>query len=100
MTGKTEFDMKLSDLRNQIDSIDKQILALLNQRTSVALEIGGLKSRCPGAAVKCPQREEQVKLALQALNQGPLTNDDISEIWNEIVSASVRLQERINSEKK
>ena len=52
-------DENKTKLRNQIDSIDAQILALLKQRFEVALKIGELKKE-QGAPVQDVKREEEV----------------------------------------
>ena len=52
-------DENKTKLRNQIDVIDAQILALLKQRFEVALKIGELKKE-QGAPVQDAKREEEV----------------------------------------
>ena len=49
----------LSELRAQIDSLDQDLLALLNRRAALALEVGAVKHR-EGSAVFRPDREAQV----------------------------------------
>jgi chorismate mutase len=53
-------DDKLLPLRNQIDSIDTQILELLNQRAKVAQEVGHIKAQTR-APIFRPEREAQVR---------------------------------------
>ena len=50
---------KLAELRERIDSIDLQIVSLLNQRADVVKQVGRLK-RQAGMPVAAPQREQEV----------------------------------------
>jgi chorismate mutase / prephenate dehydratase len=81
----------LPQLRIAIDAVDQQLLALLNQRASLANEVGEIK-RAEGSVVYRPEREAQVILGLQQTNSGPLQNDNISHIWREVMSACRSLE--------
>lgn len=81
----------LAQLRTQIDAIDQQLLALLNQRACLAHEVGEVK-RLDGSAVFRPDREAQVIDTLQSANPGPLKNSSVSIIWREIMSACRALE--------
>ena len=50
---------KLLPLRQQIDAIDAEILALLNRRAQIAQEVGHVKAET-NAPVFRPEREAQV----------------------------------------
>jgi len=45
--------------RNQIDALDRDLLALLNRRAALALQVGELKKR-EGSVAFRPEREAQV----------------------------------------
>ena len=81
----------LLTLRQQIDAIDRELLALLNKRSGLSLAVGALKKR-EGSAVFRPEREAQVIDGLKAVNGGPLQTDSIAPIWREIMSASRALE--------
>jgi chorismate mutase/prephenate dehydratase len=81
----------LPELRTQIDALDLELLALLNQRASLAHEVGEIK-RVDGSAVFRPERETQVISSLQAANPGPLKNASLAVIWREIMSACRALE--------
>src|SRR3989338_11147700 len=81
----------LQQLRVKIDSVDQQLLALLNQRAALANEVGEIK-RQDGSPVFRPEREAQVIQGLQAANPGPLKGDNIAHIWREIMSACRALE--------
>ncbi|MBI3367626.1 MAG: prephenate dehydratase [Burkholderiales bacterium] len=78
-------------LREQIDSVDRDLLALLNRRAALALEVGELKKH-EGSVVFRPEREAQVIDGLKAANAGPLKNDSVAPIWREIMSACRALE--------
>jgi chorismate mutase / prephenate dehydratase len=82
---------ELLSLRAQIDSLDRELLALLNRRAGLALQVGEIKKR-EGSAVFRPEREAQVIDGLKAENQGPLPNESVAPIWREIMSASRSLE--------
>src|SRR5262249_12995663 len=84
----------LRHLRSQIDKLDLQILKLVNERASVAGEIGKFKND-QGDEVFSPAREEEVLQNVLALNEkgkGPLDNNTIRAIFREIMSGSRALQ--------
>jgi len=81
----------LASLRECIDGVDRELLALLNRRAALALEVGELKKR-EGSVVFRPEREAQVIAGLKAANPGPLHNDSVAPIWREIMSACRALE--------
>lgn len=79
---------RLLPLRDQIDSIDKQILELLNQRARAALEVGKIKQAVDAAGpILKPEREAVVIRRLQDLNQGPFTQQAVEAVWSQVISA-------------
>ncbi len=81
----------LPSLRERIDAVDRELLALLNRRAGLALEVGEIKRR-EGSVVFRPEREAQVIDGLKAVNAGPLRSDSIAPIWREIMSACRSLE--------
>ena len=81
----------LASLRIQIDSIDQQLLSLVNQRAKVAEVVGELK-RKEGSPFFRPDRVAQVIEKIQGANQGPLLNQHVASIWREIMSACLALE--------
>ncbi len=82
---------ELAQLRSQIDAVDRELLALLNRRAGLALEVGEIKKK-EGSVVFRPEREAQVIDGLKAANPGPLQNDSVAPIWREIMSACRALE--------
>ncbi|HTI17441.1 MAG TPA: prephenate dehydratase [Trinickia sp.] len=91
-----ELNSRLKPLRDRIDAIDEQLIALLNQRAAVALEVGEVK-KLYNAPVFRPEREQQVIARLQQMSGGPLANDHIGAIWREIMAASRSLERSIKA---
>ncbi|MEW5769712.1 MAG: prephenate dehydratase [Pseudomonadota bacterium] len=82
---------ELLRLREQIDALDEQVLALLNQRGRLAQAVGHLKN---GIIYK-PEREAQVIARLQAANPGPVTAESVAVVFKEIMSACRSLEQRL-----
>jgi len=81
----------LKSLRSQIDKLDLQILKLVNERASVAAEIGKVKNDT-SAEVFSPAREEEVLYNMLQASKGPLDAGTIRAIFREIMSGSRALQ--------
>ena len=81
----------LAGLRVQIDSLDQQLLGLLNQRAHVAEQVGEIKKR-EGTPFFRPDRVAQVIEKMQHSNAGPLKDLHVAAIWREIMSASFALE--------
>ena len=91
MSAPSSSDPLLQGLRLQIDQIDRELLALLNRRAGLALEVGEIKKH-EGSVVFRPEREAQVIDGLKAVNTGPLRSDSVAPIWREIMSACRSLE--------
>ena len=90
--GVDEAVEKLKGFRGSIDSLDSQILNLLNQRATIALDIGATK-RAAGLPVVELSRERAVIEGMGSRNAGPLSNDAIERIYTAIMLEMRRLQE-------
>ena len=83
--------MEINKLRKKVDSIDSEVLMLLNERAKVILGIGKLKARTKGS-IYVPEREKEVYKKLVANNAGPLSGDSLKAIFREIMSSSFELE--------
>lgn len=81
----------LPGLRQEIDAIDDEMLALLNRRAELAEGVADLK-RDSGAGFYAPERERMVIDRLQAANPGPFPAEAIRPVFQEIISACLRLE--------
>ena len=83
----------LATLRDEIDAIDAEVLALLNRRARVAQRVGDVKRAADAdAQVFRPEREAQVVRRLEGLNDGPLPPEAIGTIFREVMSACRSLE--------
>ncbi|MBS0353816.1 MAG: prephenate dehydratase [Proteobacteria bacterium] len=84
---------ELGVVREQIDTIDAQMLALLNQRAKCAQHVGEIKARYGDAGyIYRPEREAQVLRRIQSLNDGPLPNESVTFFFREVMSACLSLE--------
>ena len=91
-------DKALQELRDQIDQIDEQLLALFNRRASCAVSVAEVKradSDHPDDVVNFfrPDREAQVIKRIKSLNQGPLSDDEVGRLVREVMSACLALEQ-------
>jgi len=84
----------IAALRNDIDQIDDQLLALLDRRAALAHRIGRLKQDCQasGPDKREPAREEAILARLDGANKGPLPKSAVASIFNMIFAACLSLQ--------
>jgi chorismate mutase/prephenate dehydratase len=83
--------MSLKALRTKIDSLDKKIVGLLNNRTKVILNIAKEKSK-NGNSVYSPERENEVLRKIAHISSGPLDKESLKAIYREIMSGSLKLE--------
>ncbi|MCI0334271.1 MAG: prephenate dehydratase [Planctomycetes bacterium] len=81
----------LSDLRSDLDAVDREIIAAINRRAAIALQIGQ-KKQGDSQAIFDPQREAQVVEQAVANNPGPLGDDAVRAVFRELVSGSRAVQ--------
>ncbi|MEO7649877.1 MAG: chorismate mutase [Bryobacteraceae bacterium] len=87
----------LSNCRDRIDTLDRRIVDLLNQRASVAREIGTIK-QAMAMPVYEPKREDVVFQNVMESNAGPLTGEAVRRIFERIID-EMRVVQRIQMEK-
>ncbi|WP_221801219.1 prephenate dehydratase [Oceanobacter mangrovi] len=91
---------ELEQLRQSIDSIDRQIQELINQRARCAQQVAEVKERyaAPGEQVVFyrPEREAQVLRSVMERNEGPLSGEGMARLFREIMSQCLALEEPLN----
>ena len=85
----------LAALRGEIDRIDDKLLALLNDRARVAVEVGELKAKSGGVVYR-PEREKDIYSRLARLNRGPLDQDSVRAIFREVIAACLSLEQPLH----
>jgi chorismate mutase/prephenate dehydratase len=81
----------MKSIRSQIDKLDLHIVKMVNQRASLAAQIGKIKTD-HGAEVFNPAREEEVFQNVIGANKGPLDEATIRAVFREIMSGARALQ--------
>ncbi|MFL6414901.1 MAG: chorismate mutase [Bryobacteraceae bacterium] len=74
----------LNKCRERIDQIDRDILDLLNHRTTIVEEIGRIKQALEMAVYE-PKREDQVFANVTGHNAGPLSSEAVRRIFERII---------------
>jgi chorismate mutase/prephenate dehydratase len=91
MLGASSQPDPLGELRQRIDALDEQIVALLNDRARVVVEVGKIKQR-QNAPIYAPDREKAIMEKIRGLNQGPLQNRCLEAVYRELMSGSFALE--------
>ena len=86
-----EAQAQLEEYRQMIDEVDRRIVALLNERTTVVENIGRVKREAQ-LPVYEPKREDQVFANITSANHGPLTTQAVRGIFERIIDASRAIQ--------
>lgn len=84
-------DPELAPLREQIDALDDQMLALLDRRAEVVRRVGDLK-RSRRETFHVPQRERAVLARLTAAARGAFPREAVAPVFREIMSACLSLE--------
>ncbi|MCE9573638.1 MAG: prephenate dehydratase [Deltaproteobacteria bacterium] len=84
-------DDELACLRVAIDAVDDQLLALLNRRASLAVQVADTKA-ATGRPFYVPTRERAIVDRLQAANTGPFPVSAIRPVFQEIISACLAIE--------
>lgn len=91
-------DKAMTQQRKRIDAIDKRIIALLNERAKVALEIGRIRQRANIPPASAQGRQEEVLRSVMTQSVAPLSPAAARRIYERIIAEMVELQ-RLDSEK-
>jgi chorismate mutase/prephenate dehydratase len=83
--------MDIDTLRKKIDRLDTRLVELLNQRLSLAADIGRLK-RSKDGRIFVAEREDRVLHKVCGQNQGPMKDAALRAIYREVMSAAIALE--------
>lgn len=86
--------MTIEELRARIDSLDEQLVTLLNQRAACAIEIGRIK-RQTHLPVHQPEREAEVARHVREVSArlgGPLSGEAVGRLFERILDEDRRLE--------
>ncbi len=82
----------LQDLRQQIDTLDDQMLDILNRRAEIVVAVGKAKQQNQGEYF-VPSREKAIYERLIARNPGPFSDEGVRRVFREVISASLSLEQ-------
>jgi chorismate mutase/prephenate dehydratase len=85
---------ELRSLRERIDALDRQIVALLNERASLARAAGAAKHAAGRRAIRDAEREREVLMRVSIANEGPLPQADLIALYKRLFAASRALETR------
>jgi chorismate mutase len=81
----------IDGLRRRIDALDQQLVELLNERASCALEVGRRKEAV-GQPIYQPAREAEVLANVRKANKGPLDDSAMTRLFERIIDEARRLE--------
>jgi len=83
--------MRLVKSRKKIDSLDKKIIELLNERAKETLKVKTIKKKLK-KDLYTPHREREIYRNIAKENRGPLSDISMKAIYREIMSGSLSLE--------
>ncbi len=89
--SQSDFLVELKKSRRDLDLLDQKLLALLNRRLRISLEIGKIKRRI-GKKIYDAGREKEILERLRRKNKGPLKERDLRRIFATIMKVSRKSQ--------
>jgi chorismate mutase/prephenate dehydratase len=92
LAQNTDLAQALSPARERIDSIDGQIVKLLNERAQVVRDVGLIKKQYH-APVSAPGREEQVLHRVSGEARAPLTAPAVEAIYRTILREMAAMEQ-------
>ncbi len=84
---------RLRGIRARMDALDTALVALLNERTGLAVRVSRLK-RAAGLPLRTPAREEVVLDQVRRATAGPLPPASVERIFRAILTESRASQRR------
>jgi chorismate mutase / prephenate dehydratase len=81
-------------LRAEIDSVDEEIVRLLDRRARLARRVGEIKQQS-GLEAYAPAREREVLDRVTALSAGDFPKRGLEAVFREIISSSISLEARL-----
>ena len=86
-----EIKERLLQLRKNIDRVDEELLKVLNRRARLVIEVGQIKQK-ENIQVLDPDREAQLMSRLSALNDGPIEDEMLKDLFQSIIDILKKFQ--------
>jgi chorismate mutase/prephenate dehydratase len=81
-------------LRRRIDSLDRKIVGLLNERAELGREVGRAKAEAGRRTVRDAEREREVLLRVTMANTGPMPQADLLTVYRRLIAVARALESR------
>jgi chorismate mutase/prephenate dehydratase len=86
---------RLQEIRDAINSLDRQLVDLLNERAQLVGEVGQIK-RQTGAPIFQPEREAEVIRRVTEASRDPMPPEALAAIYREIMAAARLIQKPLS----
>lgn len=87
----------IAKLRAEIDAVDSQLIEFISRRARLAEEVAKVKSALSAEDTEFyrPEREAQIFKKVIEQNKGPLSKEEITRLFREIMSACLALEQTL-----
>jgi chorismate mutase len=85
-------EARLESLREQIDELDRRIVALLSERAELGRAVGRVKAEAGRRAIRDAAREREVLLRVAMANPGPIPSAGLLAIYRRIIAVVRELE--------
>ena len=75
---------RVRELRERVDEVDSELIRALNERARIVQEIVGIKAHA-GKPLFDPRREEEILRKVAEVNEGPIYDASMREIFELIL---------------
>jgi chorismate mutase len=75
---------RIEELRSRVDEVDRELIRILNERARIVQEIVGIKAEV-GKPLFDPKREEEILRKVAEVNEGPIYDSSMREIFELIL---------------
>jgi chorismate mutase/prephenate dehydratase len=83
----------LSQVRERIDAVDREILRLISERAACAKQVADIKAANGDTQFYRPEREAAILRRIKEQNPGPLGSEEVARLFREIMSACLALEQ-------
>ena len=83
--------MDIADWRKKIDDLDRELVRLINERATCAIEIGRLKQDLDMPVYE-PDRERIIYDSIARQNQGPLSQMQLRQVYERLIDVMRQIQ--------
>jgi 3-deoxy-7-phosphoheptulonate synthase/chorismate mutase len=79
---------RIEELRSRVDDVDRELIRILNERARIVQEMVEIKAQA-GKPLFDPKREEEILRKVAEVNEGPIYDSSMREIF-EIILHRIR----------